>query len=109
MGVPCWSGFDTKIAGVADRDEHCQRIQQDMDRLEHWAEKWQMEFNPDKCKVMHFGRSNAGGSCTINGRTIRSIDTQRDLGVQVHRSLKVAAQVERVVKKAYGMLAFIGR
>ena len=44
-----------------------------------------------------------------NGRTIRSIDTQRDLGMQVHRSLKVAAQVEKVVKKAYGMLAFIGR
>ena len=59
-----------------------------------------MEFNPDKCEVMHFGRSNSGGSYKINGRTIRSIDTQRDLGVQVHRSLKVAAQVEKMVKKA---------
>ncbi|GCB73461.1 hypothetical protein scyTo_0006782 [Scyliorhinus torazame] len=35
--------------------------------------------------------------------------SQRDLGVQVHRSLKGATQVEKVVKKAYGMLAFIGR
>eukprot|EP00061_Rhincodon_typus_P002350 g17290.t1 len=34
---------------------------------------------------------------------------QRDLGVQVHRSLKVATQVKKVVNKAYGMLAFIGR
>ena len=59
--------------------------------------------------MMHFGRSNVKGSYTINGRTIRSIDTQRDLGVQVHRSLKVAAQVEKVVKKPYGMLAFIGQ
>ena len=57
-----------------------------------------MEFNPDKCEVMHFGRSNSGESYKINGRTIRSIDTQR---VQVHRSLKVAAQVKKVVKKAY--------
>ena len=31
------------------------------------------------------------------------------MGVQVHRSLKVVTQVEKVVKKAYGMLAFIGR
>ena len=67
-----------------------------------------MEFNPDKCEVMYFGRFNSGGSFQINGRTIRSIDTQKDLGVQLHRSLKVAAQVEKVVKKAYGMLAFIG-
>ena len=33
---------------------------------------------------------------------------QRDLGVQIHSSLKVAIQVDKVVKKAYGMLAFIG-
>ena len=27
----------------------------------------------------------------------------------MHRSLKVGTQVDRVVKKAYGVLAFIGR
>ena len=58
---------------------------------------------------MHFGRSNTDRKYTVNGRTLKSIDRQRDLGVQVHRSLKVAMQVEKVVKKAYGMLAFIGR
>ena len=68
-----------------------------------------MEFNLNKCKVMHFGRSNSGGRYKINGKTIRSIDTQKDPGIQVHRSLKVAAQLEKVVKKAYGMLAFIAR
>eukprot|EP00061_Rhincodon_typus_P011839 g37154.t1 len=45
----------------------------------------------------------------MNGRTLRSIDMQRDLGVQVDRSLKVAVQVDKVVKKAYSILAFIGR
>ena len=54
-------------------------------------------------------RSSACRNYTVNGRTLRSIDRQRDLGVHVHRSLKVATQVDKVVKKAYGMLAFIGR
>ena len=45
----------------------------------------------------------------MNGRTLRSINIQRDLGVQVHSFLKVATQMDKVVKKAYGMLAFIGR
>ena len=67
-----------------------------------------MEFNPDKCEVMHFGRSNTDRKYTVNDRTLKGIDRQRDLGVQVHRSLKVATQVEKV-KKAYGMLAFIGQ
>ena len=39
---------DTKIGGFADSDEDHQRIQQDIDQLETWAERWQMEFNPDK-------------------------------------------------------------
>ena len=68
-----------------------------------------MEFNPDKCEVMHFGRSNTDRKYTVNGRTLKSIDRQRDLGVQVYRSLKVAMQVEKVVKKAYSVFAFIGR
>ena len=38
-----------------------------------------------------------------------SVEEQRDLGVYVHRSLKVATQVDRALKKAYGVLAFISR
>ena len=68
-----------------------------------------MEFNPDKCEVMHFGRSNKDRKYTVKGRTRESIDRQRDLGVQAHRSLKVAMQVEKVIKKAYSMHAFIDR
>ena len=68
-----------------------------------------MEFNPDKCEIMHFGRSNACRNCTVNGRILRSINRQRDLGVHVHRSLKVAMQVDKVVKKACCMLAFISQ
>ena len=81
---------NTKVGGFADSDEDHQRIQQDIDQLETWAERWQMEFNPDKCEVMHFGRSNTDGKYTVNGRTLKSIDRQRDLGVQIHKSLKVA-------------------
>eukprot|EP00061_Rhincodon_typus_P011606 g36756.t1 len=96
---------DTKIGGVVDSEEDCQRIQRDINQLE----AWQMEFNPDKCEVMRFGRSSIGGSYMVNGRTVRSIDMQRGLDVQIHRSLKVAAQVDKVVEKVCGMLAFIGR
>ena len=38
-----------------------------------WAELWQMEYNVDKCKVMHFGKKIQNvhiqrvGSCQENG------------------------------------------
>ncbi|XP_059831389.1 uncharacterized protein LOC132397106 [Hypanus sabinus] len=50
-----------------------------------------------------------GSQGLINGRILGSVGEQRNLGVHVHRSLEVASQVERVVKKAYGLLAFISR
>ena len=34
---------------------------------------------------------------------------QRDLRVQVHSSLKVESPIDRAVKKAFGMLAFINQ
>jgi len=46
---------------------------------------------------------------SVNGRTLGSSEEQRDLGVFVHRFLKDAGQVNRVVKKTYGTLALISR
>jgi len=46
---------------------------------------------------------------TVNGRALRISSIQWELSVQIHRSLKVATQVDMVVEKAYGMLAFIRR
>ena len=54
-----------------------------------------------------FGGSNLGLNYTLNGRTLRNIDIQRDLGVRVHSSLKVATQVAKGIEKAYGMHGFI--
>ena len=84
-------------------------LQRDLGQLGQWADKWQMEFNLDKCKVMHFGRSNQGRTYSVNGRVLGRVIEQRYPGVQAHSSLKMELQVDRVVKKAFGMLGFIGQ
>jgi len=33
-------------------------MQEDLDRLVEWADKWQMQFNVSKCKVMRVGKKN---------------------------------------------------
>ena len=33
---------DTKIGGVVDEVEGCCRLQRDIDKMQSWAEKWQM-------------------------------------------------------------------
>ena len=54
--------------------------------------RWNLIRTPE---IMHCGRSNACRNYTVNGRTLRNIDRQRDLGVHVHQSLKVATQVDK--------------
>ena len=57
------------------------------------GKKWQMEYNVEKCEVMHFGRRNRGRGDFLNGEMLRKSEAQRDLGVLVQDSLKVNVQV----------------
>ena len=65
---------DTKVGGVVDSLEGCQKLQRDIDRMQDWAEKWQMDFNADKCVVVHFGRSNGMKEYNIKGKTLSSVE-----------------------------------
>jgi len=56
-----------------------------------------MEFNPEKCKVIHFVRSNLTRKYSVNNMTRGGSEEQSDLGVFVRRSLQTEGGV---VKKA---------
>merc|ERR1739842_264510 len=40
-------------------------LQRDLDRTKEWANKWKMEFNVEKCKIMHLGKANPKHTYTI--------------------------------------------
>ena len=33
-------------------------LQEDINKLVEWANKWEMSFNVDKCSMMHIGHNN---------------------------------------------------
>ena len=43
---------DTKLGGLANSLEYTKVIQEDLDRIQKWADTWQMKFNIAKCKVV---------------------------------------------------------
>ena len=43
---------DTELGGVADTLEGFPTVQQDLDRLESWAERNLMRFSKSKCRVL---------------------------------------------------------
>ncbi len=49
---------DTKLGGNILCVEDCNKIQEDLNKLNNWIQKWQMSFNVKKCKVKHIGDTN---------------------------------------------------
>ena len=46
---------DTKVFRKVTIDTDKQSLQDDLDKLVKWSEKWQMLFNFGKCKCIHIG------------------------------------------------------
>eukprot|EP00061_Rhincodon_typus_P004849 g23569.t1 len=57
---------DTNIGGAVDSEEGYLRVQKDLDHMGQWAKTWLMEFNLDKCEVLHFGKANQGKNYILN-------------------------------------------
>ena len=46
---------DTKLFCKVGTNEDCSSLKSDLRLLYKWSVDWQMLFNLDKCKIMHFG------------------------------------------------------
>ena len=44
---------DTKLYSKIKSEEDCLNLQDDINTLVKWSEKWMMKFNSDKCKMLH--------------------------------------------------------
>ena len=86
-----------------------QILQDDLNKLLQWSEKWLLEFNQDKCKTMHIGRNNPKYIYHMNTTPLISTDVEKDLGVLVTSDLKVSSQVSKVASKANCVVGQIRR
>ena len=105
---------DTKVLRVVNNEQDRALLQQDIDSLLEWSAEWQMLFNADKCKVMHFGRDNARfcytmGGYAPGGTVLEESLQEKDVGVMVHESLKPSTQVAKAAAKANQVLGQMAR
>ena len=100
---------DTKAGKVIKSEADRNDFQQSLDKFCTWADTWQMEFNINKCKIMHFGRQNPGYEYTMNNIKLDSTKEERDIGVLICDNLKQSTQCASAAKRANTVLGQISR
>ena len=82
-------------------------LQKDLSTIAEWAKKWKMEFNVDKCKIMHLGNQNPNHTYTMDGINLTTSKEEKDLGVLVDDQLGFDSHIRSIVKRANRMLGLI--
>ena len=73
------------ISKLADSEQ----LQADLDILQEWEIRWDMQFNPSKCQVIHITRSRSPlpTTYTLHGETLEAVASARYLGVDIANDL----------------------
>ena len=79
-------------------------LQDDLYILFQWSKGWQMLFNTDNSKIIHFGFNNNESSYVLGTSTLCTVDEERDLGVIIDKTLKSSKQCAKAAGAANAVL-----
>ena len=94
---------------VVENEDDQAKFQSALDNLNSWSHDWQMLFNVSKCKIIHMGSKNRNYNYTMGGRVLDVVDSEKDVGVTIHKSLKPSLQCARAASKANLVLGQLAR
>jgi hypothetical protein len=100
---------DSKLARKLQEDRDMEELQETLNRMLVWAQDWGMEFNKQKCKVMHFGRNNPRFQYRMGDHALAETVEEKDVGVYISNNMKPSAHCIRAAKTASTVLGQIGR
>ena len=100
---------DTKLFRKVKEIGDKQNLQDDIDKLVKWSEKWQMLFNYGKCKCLHTGPGNMGMTYEIGGTILSKTVKEKYLGITMNANMKVSEQCIIAASKGDQVLGMIRR
>ena len=85
------------------------KLQDDIDKLVRWSDKWQMLFNFGKYKCLHTGPGNTGLNYEMGETILSKTVKEKDLGVSMNDNMKVSEQCRIAASKGNQVLGMIRR
>ena len=65
---------DTKVGNCIQSDSDIESLQQCINDMFNWSDIWDMQFNIQKCKVMHLGQHNPCNAYTMNSTPLSAVN-----------------------------------
>ena len=100
---------DCKITSKVTNDDDTECVQEDVESLGEWSDKWQLIFHPDKCKTLHLGYNNRKKEYSLKGNKLKEVAEEKDLGIIITQDMKFKRHIAETVKKANKILGMIRR
>ena len=103
---------DTKIFRLISSYEDAVELQEDISKLEKWADKWQLRFNYDKCHILTLGKFeniHHAHRYEMSGNELEHVFEEKDLGITIDADLKFGEHISRKVRIANGIVGQIRR
>ena len=98
---------DTQVFRKVNTDGDKQHLQNDLDKLVKWSEKWQMLFNFGECKCIHTGHGNLDINCNMGDTVLDTTVKEKDLGITISAHIKVSEQCGIAASKGNNILGLI--
>ena len=98
---------DAKIQRTIKNEASCRELQNDLTKLYDWSQKWQMEFNAEKCHVMKFGKSamRPDYDYHLGNNSLQESYKEKDLGVIINNKLSPEDHINDKIRSTYNLLA----
>lgn len=101
--------FINQVCSSSKTLTEAEKFQDNIDRLHNWSRVWNMEFNVDKCHILHLGKNNKGFNYSMNGQALPLSTKEKDLGIQISDNLKPTAHCNEAARKATATLYSISK
>ena len=90
----------------------CEALQEDLNKLHDWEEKWQLRFNATKCNILratHARKKIITKNYKLNGVSLAETSSTTYLGVELSADMKWNTHVKKTAAKGNQMLGVLRR
>ena len=105
---------DTKVFRDIKSVQDSVILQNDINQLKKWSDKWLLKFHPQKCVSMTICNKSEPGlaektkrSYNMDGHKLNISDCEKDIGIHVDEHLSFDVHINYIVNKANRILAII--